>query len=94
MTDTARFLTRMVLFLVAGAVAATFLYGTLIASFMANPLLNGLILGVLVIGIVLNIRQVMMLKPELEWLESFQDHAAVKTGDEHIELDHSSPPPV
>jgi biopolymer transport protein ExbB/TolQ len=92
MTDTARFLTRMVLFLVAGAVAATFLYGTLIASFMANPLLNGLILGVLVIGIVLNIRQVMMLKPELEWLESFQDHAAVKTGDEHIELDHSSPP--
>lgn len=92
MTDTARFLTRMILFLFAGTIAATFLYGTLIASFMANPLLNGLILGVLVTGIILNIRQVMMLKPELEWLESFQDHAEDKTGDEHLELEHSSSP--
>lgn len=91
MTDTARFLTRMILFLIAGAIAATFLYGTLIASFMANPLLNGLILSVLIIGIILNIRQVMMLKPELEWLESFQDHAADHTNDEHPEADHAAP---
>lgn len=75
MTDTTRFLTRMILFIVATAVAAAFLYGTLVESFMANPLLNGLILGVLLIGIILNLRQVMTLKPELEWLESFQDEA-------------------
>jgi len=73
MTDTTRFLTRMILFLVAGAVAGTFLYGSLIEAFLANPLLNGLILGVLLIGIILNLRQVLMLKPEAEWLESFQD---------------------
>lgn len=75
MTDTTRFLTRMILFLVAGGVAGAFLYGTLIDAFMANPLLNGLILGVLLIGIFLNVRQVVMLKPEAEWLESFQDKA-------------------
>ena len=75
MTNTNRFLTRMILFLVAGAVAGAFLYGTLIDAFLANPLLNGLILGVLLIGIILNVRQVVMLKPEIEWLESFQGRA-------------------
>ncbi|MEQ8510597.1 MAG: flagellar motor protein MotA [Rhodospirillaceae bacterium] len=75
MTDTTRFLTRMILFLVAGGVAGAFLYGTLIDAFLANPLLNGLILGVLLIGIMLNVRQVVMLKPEIEWLESFQGRA-------------------
>ena len=75
MTDTNRFLTRIILFLVAGAIAGAFLYGTLIDAFLANPLLNGLILGVLLIGIILNVRQVVMLKPEIEWLESFQDRS-------------------
>ena len=75
MTDTTRFLTRMMLFLIAGAVAGTFLYGTLIEAFMANSLLNGLILSVLFVGIFLNIRQVVMLRPEAQWLESFQDRA-------------------
>jgi biopolymer transport protein ExbB/TolQ len=76
MTDTTRFLTRMILFLVAGSVAGAFLYGSLIDAFMANPLLNGLILGVLLIGIILNLRQVVMLKPESQWLESFQGPAS------------------
>jgi hypothetical protein len=58
---------------------------------MANPLLNGLILGVLLTGIILNIRQVIMLKPELEWLESFQGQGADKTVDEHLELKDSPP---
>ncbi len=75
MTDTTRFLTRMILFLVAGLIAGALLYGTLVEAFMANPLLNGLILGVLLFGIILNVRQVMMLKPEAEWLESFQENA-------------------
>ncbi len=75
MTDTTRFLTRMILFLVAGAVVTTFLYNTLIDAFMANPMLNGLILGVLLVGIFLNIQQVVMLGPESQWLETFQDRA-------------------
>ncbi|MBT6962179.1 MAG: flagellar motor protein MotA, partial [Rhodospirillaceae bacterium] len=92
MTDTTRFLTRMTLFLVAGAVAGAFLYGTLIEAFMANPLLNGLILGVLLFGIILNVRQVMMLKPEAEWLESFQDNAAREKSDDGHAAEETPPP--
>ncbi|MBT5239665.1 MAG: flagellar motor protein MotA [Rhodospirillaceae bacterium] len=92
MTDTTRFLTRMTLFLVAGAVAGAFLYGTLIEAFMANPLLNGLILGVLLFGIILNVRQVMMLKPEAEWLESFQDNAAREKSDYGHAAEETPPP--
>lgn len=75
MTDTTRFLTRMILFLVAGTVVVTFLYSTLIEAFLANAPLNGLILGVLLVGIFLNVRQVIMLSPETQWLELFQDQA-------------------
>lgn len=82
MTDTTRFLTRMILFLAAGVLAAAFLYGSLIDAFLANPLLNGLILGVLLVGIVLNLRQVLMLKPEAQWLESFQGTASPEAGNE------------
>ena len=93
MTDTTRFLTRMILFLIAGAVAGAFLYGSLIDAFMANPLLNGLILGVLLIGIILNLRQVLMLKPEAEWLESFQGTAAGTDGDNE-DSDGDGPNPL
>lgn len=92
MTDTTRFLTRMILFLVAGTVAGTFLYGTLIEAFMANSMLNGLILGVLLVGIFLNIRQVMMLRPEAQWLESFQDQA--EQDEVSRESDEDGPAPL
>ncbi len=92
MTDTTRFLTRMILFLVAGAVAGTFLYGSLIEAFLANPLLNGLILGVLLIGIILNLRQVLMLKPEAEWLESFQGKAQ-STPSDSVDVDEAEDGP-
>jgi len=65
----------MILFLVAGTVVVTFLYSTLIEAFLANAPLNGLILGVLLVGIFLNVRQVIMLSPETQWLELFQDQA-------------------
>ncbi|MFL2770277.1 MAG: hypothetical protein ACJZ9F_04635 [Rhodospirillaceae bacterium] len=92
MTDTTRFLTRMILFLIAGTVLVTFLYSTLIEAFMANAPLNGLILGVLLVGIFLNIRQVIMLSPETEWLELFQDQAERESS---IELkDEDGPSPI
>lgn len=91
MTDTNRFLTRMILFLIAGAVAGAFLYSTLIDAFMANPLLNGLILGVLLIGIFLNVRQVLMLKPEAAWLEAFQEKAQRDLEDPSSDGDDSEP---
>jgi len=72
MADTARFLTRMLLFLLAGAVIIALLYSTLLEAFMSNALLNGVILSVLVIGIFLNIQQVTMLRHEVLWLNSFK----------------------
>ena len=72
MTRPNRFLLRMVIFLGAVAVLAAILAPGLINAFSANPGLNGLIAGVFLIGIVLNFRQVLILKPEVDWLEGWR----------------------
>ncbi len=72
MTRPKRFLTRMLLFLViVGAVVAV-LSGAIIRAFMTNPVLNGLILGVLLLGIAYVFRQVLQLRPEVEWIETLR----------------------
>ena len=72
MTKPQSYLTRMILFLVAvGAVLAT-IYEPLQTAFMANALLNGLILGVLVLGIIFVLRQVIILKPSVDWLNTYR----------------------
>lgn len=70
MTHTRRYLTRMALFLAAVAVVIALLSRGLHAAFMANPALNGLILGVLLIAILMNFRQVILLGPEVSWIDS------------------------
>lgn len=67
-----RFLVRMVifLFLVGGAGAA--LYPRLSGAFGANVVLNGLILFVLALGIVFIFRNVLMLFPEIAFVEKLQ----------------------
>ncbi|MCI0754109.1 MotA/TolQ/ExbB proton channel family protein [Teichococcus vastitatis] len=72
MTRPTHFLMRMVLFLAAVLVLVAVLSGTLLSAFAANPILNGVILAVLLLGIAWNIRQVMALKREVEWLEGFR----------------------
>ncbi len=67
-----RFLTRMILFLVAVVVGIIFLFPMLREAFLANPALNGMILGVLVIGIVFIFRMVLMLNPEVAWIENYR----------------------
>ncbi len=72
MTRPKRFLTRMLLFLViVGAVVAV-LSGAIVRAFMTNPVLNGLILGVLLLGIAYVFRQVLQLRPEVEWIETLR----------------------
>lgn len=71
-TRPGRYLLRMAAFLAAVAGVAGALSGGLIHAFLANPALNGLILGVLITGILMNFRQVMLLKPEVSWLESWR----------------------
>ncbi|EFH11175.1 MotA/TolQ/ExbB proton channel family protein [Pseudoroseomonas cervicalis] len=72
MTRPTHYLLRMLAFLAAVAVLAVLLSAELLHAFAANPLLNSVILAVLVLGIAWNIRQVLGLKPEVEWLEGFR----------------------
>ena len=62
------FLLRMVVFLILAGFVALILYRQIAVAFMANPGLNGLILGVELIGIVLGLRQVTRLMPEIRWI--------------------------
>ncbi|MBT3790711.1 MAG: flagellar motor protein MotA [Alphaproteobacteria bacterium] len=69
MTRPQRFLTRMAIFLVVVIIIAGFLAGPMHRAFLANPALNGLIVGVLVLGIIYVFRQVLLLRPEVDWIE-------------------------
>ncbi|HJN04812.1 MAG TPA: flagellar motor protein MotA, partial [Alphaproteobacteria bacterium] len=72
MTGPQRFLVRMAGFLAAVLLIAGALFIPLERAFSANPALNGLILGVLVVGIVYSFRQVLILRPEVQWIETFR----------------------
>ena len=63
---------RMIVFMIIAAFVPLVLYREVARAFMANPGLNGLIVGVLIIGIVLAIRQVVRLFPEIHWVNSFR----------------------
>src|ERR1700738_851909 len=76
MSQSRRFLIRMVLFLVLVAGLAALLGRPLVNAFMGNPAVNGVILGILIAGIVYIFRQVLSLDPELRWIEDFRNHEA------------------
>src|SRR5579863_9378857 len=71
-----RFLVRMAAFLVLVAALAAALGRPLSAAFMGNPAINGVILGILVAGIVYIFRQVVLLGPATEWIDSFRSRLA------------------
>ena len=66
------FLVRMMVFVVLCGLVAFLLHKQIETAFMANPGLNALIIGVLVIGIVLSVRQVLRLYPEIAWVNNFR----------------------
>jgi len=66
------FLLRMLVFIILGGLVAFVLHKQIQVAFMANPGLNALIIGVLLIGIVLSVRQVMRLYPEIAWVNGFR----------------------
>ena len=72
MTHPRRYLTRMLVFLIIVIAVAAVLSATIRSAFLANPSLNGLITGVLLLGILYVFRQVLMLRPEVEWIEDFR----------------------
>lgn len=79
MTRPTHYLLRMLVFLAAVALLCVVLSGNLLTAYAANPVLNTVILGVLLLGIAWNIRQVLGLKPEVEWLEGFRANRAGAT---------------
>jgi hypothetical protein len=66
------FLFRMLVFVVLGGLIAFLLHKQIETAYMANPGLNTLIISVLVIGIVLAVRQVIRLYPEIAWVNNFR----------------------
>ncbi|HEV2100436.1 MAG TPA: flagellar motor protein MotA [Stellaceae bacterium] len=66
----------MVVFLVLVAALAAALGRSLAVAFMGNPAINGVILGILLAGIVYIFRQVLLLEPEIDWIESFRHREA------------------
>ena len=73
MTSPRRYLVRIIIFLAIIAAVAGILLGPLRDAFMANPALNGMILAGLLIGIVFIVRQVLMLAPEVAWIETYRN---------------------
>lgn len=72
MTGTRTFLARMIVFLLIAAAVVLAISRPLVSAFQANPAINSLILGVLVLGIVYSFRQVLLLRPEVQWIETFR----------------------
>jgi hypothetical protein len=66
------FLVRMLVFLVLCGLVALLLYRQIWTAFLANPALNGIILGALLVGIIMSIRQVLRLFPEVKWVNNFR----------------------
>ena len=72
MTNPAQTLIRMIGFLIVVMAIAGLLFAPLFDAFMANAALNGMIIAALVIGIVFSLRQVIRLRPEVNWIETFR----------------------
>ena len=75
MTNPTTFLWRMLVFLVAVAALVGLLSAEIGSAFGANPMLNGVIVAVLLLGIAWNIRQVLALTREVEWIEGYRSAA-------------------
>ena len=72
MTKPSQALIWMVGFLAAVGALGALVATRLIQNFQANPFFNGVILAVLVFGVFVNIRQVLRLSHDVEWIETFK----------------------
>lgn len=72
MNKSRRALLWMCAFLLAVGALAALLATRLMQFFSANPYFNAVILAVLAAGIIVNLRQVIVLAHEIEWIERFR----------------------
>jgi hypothetical protein len=85
-----RFFGRMLAFVAAVTATAGLLFSPVTTAFAANPALNGLIIGILLIGIVYIFRQVLMLGPEIKWIEEFDQRLGQTEDDNTAQPDANS----
>ncbi len=76
MNQPRQYLVRMIAFVIAVFALSGVLFLPLQNAFMANAPLNGFIVGVLIIGILYNFRQVLVLYPEVAWVEGFRQNGS------------------
>lgn len=74
------YLLKMVIFLILVGMIGGILTPQLIDAFWSNPFINGLILFVLGVGILLSLRQVVRLFPEVNWVNSLQSGDLTQSG--------------
>jgi hypothetical protein len=86
MSSPQRFVVRMIIFVVVVAVVCVIMLQALQRAYSSNYALNSLILGVMLIGIVYNFRQVLMLYPEVSWLERFRRGSPALSGSRNPRL--------
>lgn len=79
MSKSSRVLIWMLIFLSAVGGVSYVLFDPLRNAFLANEIFNGMILGVLVVGIVINLRQVISLRPAANWIEAFKSPESAKS---------------
>lgn len=72
MTNPLLYLARMAIFIAVVLGIAALLSPVLRVAFQNNPVINSVILLVLLLGIGWNLRQVLRLRPEVTWLETYQ----------------------
>jgi len=72
LTQPSRHISRMLTFLVIVGLVLAILWPQLSDAFFANVVLNGLIAGVLLLGVLYTFRQVLVLSPEIRWVNAFR----------------------
>jgi len=72
LTQPNRHISRMLTFLVIVGLVLAALWPQLQTAFFANVALNGLIAGVLLLGVLYCFRQVLVLGPEIRWVNAFR----------------------
>ena len=82
MTQPVVYLWRMLGFLAFVGLVTFALWGELRHAFAANPVLNAVIVAVLLFGIGWNLRQVLVLRTEVTWLEGFR---SVRGADQQVQ---------
>jgi len=62
----------MALFLIVVVVVCAVIAPALYSAFMGNPALNGIIMGAMLVGIIYIFREVLLLNPEVAWIENYR----------------------